>query len=734
MWLYRLGALLLAPALLVGATELTLRLAGYGYPTSFFLPLKIAGKDYYVPNDDFGYRFFPKALARTPAQQRMTATKPPGTYRIFVFGESAALGDPDPGFGAWRYLQTLLRERFPASDFEVICTAMTAINSHAILPIARECAGHDGDLWIIYMGNNEMVGPFGGATVFGSRAPPAALVRANLAVKSTRLGQWLDAMLQRRSAEAPKSWAGLEMFRKQEVRFDDPRRLRAYENFKKNLDDILRAGRTAGVPVILCTVGSNLKDCAPFGSLHPETFGTTQLSNWDAAWHDGLSRQSKRDYAGALASFARAAAIDDHHAELQFRMAACDLALTNTIRALQEFDAARDDDTLAFRADSRINQIIRDEAGAHSTDRIKLLDAARVLAEASPGGIPGNELFYEHVHLTFHGNYLLGRAFADQVLPLLPQTITARGKNAWASEDECERRLAVSWYDRYRDWQDILGRISEPPFTAQATHDDLVRRCEATLDALKTQGTSEDAAQTRQLYKQALALTPEDGFVHWNFAQYLGAHGDLAGATAEAQRVCELLPQNLGQYYDIGNLLVLQNKIDEAADYYSRALAIRGDFANALNGMGLILQNRQKPDAAASYFRSALRSDPNSVEACINFGFLAELLNDSKGAADHYDRAARLQPGGPADYFSQGAAASAIGQHAQAAAGFGMAVQLKPDFWQAHYLLGRELSALGRTDDARFHFSEAARYRPDFAAAALGMRTGLKAPEDSRTP
>ena len=61
---------------------------------------------------------------------------------------------------------------------------MTAINSHVILPIARECARRDGDLWIIYMGNNEMVGPFGAGTVFGfARTGSMALVRAELALK-----------------------------------------------------------------------------------------------------------------------------------------------------------------------------------------------------------------------------------------------------------------------------------------------------------------------------------------------------------------------------------------------------------------------------------------------------------------------------------------------------------------------------------------------------------------------
>jgi hypothetical protein len=176
----------------VGCLELGLRLVGYGYATSFFLQTTINGQAYFVPNDKFGCRFFPSALARTAAPQRMAVKKASNTFRIFVFGESAAMGDPEPSYGAWRYLQTLLRERFPGTDFEVICVAMTAINSHAILPIARECARLDGDLWIVYMGNNELVGPLGAGSSQDAPTPGTGLVRAELAIKNARLGQLLE--------------------------------------------------------------------------------------------------------------------------------------------------------------------------------------------------------------------------------------------------------------------------------------------------------------------------------------------------------------------------------------------------------------------------------------------------------------------------------------------------------------------------------------------------------------
>ena len=225
------------------------------------------------PMTNLATDFSPCPLARTPAAQRMAVKKSPDTYRIFVFGESAAMGDPDPSFGAWRYLQVLLRERFPGTDFEVICVAMTAIDSDVILPIARECARRDGDLWIIYMGNNEMVGPFGGGHgVWFARAGSGFDSGRSCDKNNTDravVGQSEATMGE--SFVSPKTWSGLNMFKDHQLRYDDPNRLRAYENFKKNLEDILQAGHNAGVPIILSTVGSNLKDCAPFASLHAAT-------------------------------------------------------------------------------------------------------------------------------------------------------------------------------------------------------------------------------------------------------------------------------------------------------------------------------------------------------------------------------------------------------------------------------------------------------------------------------
>ena len=725
LWLFRIFTPALVLLLVVGGAELGLRLCGYGYPASFFLKTQIGGKGYYVSNDRFGYRFFPPALARTPAPMRMPAKKPANTYRIFVFGESAAMGDPDPTFGAWRYLQVLLRERFPGTDFEVFCVAMTAINSHAILPIARECARRDGDLWIIYMGNNEIVGPFGAGTVFGSRVAGINLIRASLAVKSTKVGQLLDSLMQRWAHSSPKTWSGLSMFKDHQLRYEDPNRLRACKNFEQNLNDILRAGKDAGVPVILSTVGSNLKDCAPFASLHSTALNGVQKSQWDGLYQEGIMLESSGNFPGALKKYEQAAAVDPQYAELHFRAGRCRLALSNYEESLREFELARDNDTLAFRADSRINRIIKDAAEAKTNQGIYFLDAVKALVESSPARIPGNELFYEHVHLNFDGNYLLGRAFAEKTLNLLPKSILAQGKSEWASAEVCDRRLAVSPWDRFRVWQENYSRVSEPPFTGQMNDVPRAKFYIEKLKELNSQMTQQTRDESRAAYKEALALSPDDYYLRENFAQFLDQTGDLAEAPSQEQRVSELLPQNPMTPCIVGRLLVRLGKGGEAEKSFLRALAIRSDYVPALNEMGMLLANQQKTAEAAKYFARSLKIDPASVTAYQNWGFMEQDEGNWNQAISHYQTAAHFQPNGPADYFYH--AVSLVAEHRgnEAFDYFNAAVRMDPNFWQARYVFGAELVSEGKIAEAQEQFQAVIRLRPDYASAHLNLGVAL---------
>jgi tetratricopeptide (TPR) repeat protein len=721
-WLFRLGAAVLAPLLVLGGLELVLRLTGYGYPVSFFVPSRIKDRNFYVTNERFGFRFFPPALARTPVPLRMPAEKPPHSCRIFLFGESAAQGDPDPTFGMGRYLETLLRERYPGTDFEVVCVAMTAINSHAILPIARECAKHEGDLWIIYMGNNEMVGPFGAGTIFGPQAPNRWLVRANLAAKGTRTGQLMEAVMGHLSgsASAPRSWGGLNMFQKNRLRHDDPSRLRAYGNFAANLDDILAVGQSAGVPIILSSVACNLKDCAPFASLHKATF-QQGLGEWEQAFQEGKTAEDAGDYSRAVNAYLDAARIDPEFAELQFRMGRCQLALSNADQARHDFELARDYDALAFRADTRINDIIKKAATRDSARGVYFMDAVELVATNSPSGIAGDEFFYEHVHLNFDGNYLLGRALAEKVAQLLPASAKTRDRGEWASAHDCDNRLAVSLRDRYRVLQANFSRFSEPPFSGQLNDVPRARAYMARLKALDSQMSEEDRRRTIAMYDAAVAAAPEDPQLRGNYAQFLGEIGDWENAVKEQRAVCELLPEFPAPYYKTGVLLVRQAKNSLAEEQFSRAVALRPDYVPAWNELGLILANQQKTAEAEACFARALHENPGYAETYVNRGFMEQSEGKLDAAMAQYRTAASLQSNGPAACFSQGVALAAEHRRAEAIELLHAAAFMNPAFWQAHYLLGVELTADGKIQDAQEQYIQVVRFRPDFARAHLNL-------------
>ena len=204
----------------------------------------------------------------------------------------------------------------------------------------------------------------------------------------------------------------MEMFLNNPVTADDPRLTAVYDNFRRNLADICRLARRAHAAVVLSTVAVNLRDCPPLASLHRPDLTPEDLAKWESIYKAGGELEAGNRWPEALQQYEAAAKIDDRFAELQFRIGQCLLKAGRCAEARERFELARDLDVLRFRADSRINAIIREVAGEQAAAGVRFVDAERALAQSDPEakGISGGNLFYEHVHLTFDGNYVLARA------------------------------------------------------------------------------------------------------------------------------------------------------------------------------------------------------------------------------------------------------------------------------------------------------------------------------------
>ena len=115
-WAPRIATAVLVPLLLLGVIELALRVFGVGYSTDLTVPCTAQGHAADCYNLFFPAPFFPPGMIKTPQAYSIPVVKPQGTYRIFVLGESAAMGDPDPAYAFSRYLDVMLRETLSVDE------------------------------------------------------------------------------------------------------------------------------------------------------------------------------------------------------------------------------------------------------------------------------------------------------------------------------------------------------------------------------------------------------------------------------------------------------------------------------------------------------------------------------------------------------------------------------------------------------------------------------------------
>ena len=713
LWLFRLTALLL-PAGLLAALEISLRLGGYGFDPHFFKQIKIGNEDCCVQNEDFSFSFFPPETARNPGPVRFPVHKAPNTFRIFILGESAAMGDPEPAFGAYRYLEMLLREKYPGKKFELVNVAFTAINSHVILPIARECAQHEGDLWIVYMGNNEMVGPFGAATVFGRQAPPLPYVRLVTAIQRTRTGQLFAAWSRKLKNHGTNAaaWGGMQMFLQNQIAPDSPLKETVYRNFEKNLADIVRAGTASGATVLLNTVAVNLKDCPPFASLASRQLSAADRAQFEKTFAAACATEAATNFPEATQKFAQAAKLDPQFPDLQYHWGECLLAQKQLADAQKHFQLACDDDALPFRADSHINAAIRAEPKKTNSHKLILFDAAAALAADEPEKMCGQETFYEHVHFDFDGSYRLARAWAEQIEPLLP-----RNTNTWISQTDCERRLGLSDWNRALVIEHMAGRMQQPPLSGQAGNARRMERLQARVGQLHQQMTADAATRARENFLKLLARAPDDYALCENYAVFLQSVGDLPQATAEWRRVQELMPHDFLTYFQIGRLLGSQNQLAEAETSLRQALLMRPSLTEGWIELGNVLALQGKFEAALASYAAALKQRPQDWQTHLKTAKLLARLNRHPEAIESYRAAIQLDPANWEPHFELGGELDAAGQLDAARDEFGEAVRLNPNNARTHFNFGVMLAKQNRLDEAQHEFAETLRLEPAYSKA-----------------
>lgn len=400
-WPGRVAAATLIPALLFGLTEVALRAAGYGEVTSrtlFSTRTSRAGEVWWQRAPDKNDPWYP------PYRE----IKPEGTVRIACVGGSTVAGLPIPEYAFPVVLQERLRALVPDREVEVLGCGVGGLYSDGELKVLREVLALDPDVVVLYSCHNEF--HHQNVADLLARHEHPLLDRARRAVERLAITHAIRAAMSRDAAGPVKAEATLDRAPPERRPIDGVEFQLVVDHFRDNLNRFAELCEDRSIPLVVCTVTSNLRDFPPMANVFSPSVDDAARAEWKARFDESLAASSAGDYDAALALAEEAAAIDATPAGTYFARVWALLGLGRRRLAHKEFSLARDYDGRLNRAPTILNDVVR-QVAAQRGDLVA--EVERAFEERAPNGLVGHELIVDNVHPNQDGHALIAETIVE---------------------------------------------------------------------------------------------------------------------------------------------------------------------------------------------------------------------------------------------------------------------------------------------------------------------------------
>ena len=349
--------------------------------------------------------------------------KPADEIRIFAYGESTMHGAHyAPVSNPARWLEEYLKDFLPDKKIKVVNFARMGKGIHFSLETFKSTLVYRPDVAIFYMGHNDFF-PDERMDQLPDHKEPLKYYFRRLILKShfiSFLNRLLIRVRMNRDKASSEDRMGHEII---ETPLSDlkgasptPRSEPFFwmniEFFDRMLNRIVDLGNRHDVPLLFLEPVSNIKDFAPFQSIHMTVLTPNELAAWDSFFEEGKRLEEKNQKAQALESYEKAYQIDPTYAELCFRMGRLYFDEKNYSRARRLLEHARDFDAIVLRATKEILEFYH---GLARQKKINVIQTEKVFEPKLEGGIPGEPLFEDNVHFSIKGQALAGRALAQEI-------------------------------------------------------------------------------------------------------------------------------------------------------------------------------------------------------------------------------------------------------------------------------------------------------------------------------
>jgi arylsulfatase A-like enzyme/Flp pilus assembly protein TadD len=146
--------------------------------------------------------------------------------------------------------------------------------------------------------------------------------------------------------------------------------------------------------------------------------------------------------------------------------------------------------------------------------------------------------------------------------------------------------------------------------------------------------------------RAALAVDPSDANAQNGLGLLHADAGRSSEAAAAFDKATELDPNNASVWTNLGNARRALGDLAAAERCYRRALDLNAGYADAANGLGVILVQQRRAPEAVPFFERAIASDPRLYEAQLNLGIAYQESGDARRAAEQYRKVMTAAPGG----------------------------------------------------------------------------------------
>ncbi len=319
----------------------------------------------------------------------------------------------------------------------------------------------------------------------------------------------------------------------------------ALEHYRFNLNRMIDMAESVGAKVLLITPSDNLRDLSPFKSDFSQTLSVEKQKEWKNYYDQARQAYAQKNAPLALQSVAKAEKIDPLPASLHFVKGRIFEAIGKFDEAKTAYERARDEDVCPLRALSPVQGILQEVA---STRRVPLVDFVSMQNSLSRNGIPGSDVFLDHVHPTIESH----RKLALEILRQM----------------ESENWITVSWD------QEIITQVTQ-----------------SVLANINKE-------------EHALAMM--------NLAKVLGWAGKRQEAYLASQKSIELNPDSANGQFQAGLAAFLAGKPDDAILHYRQALQIDPTHADTHCNLGAMLEDQGDIQQAIQHFKEALSHGDSS--------------------------------------------------------------------------------------------------------------------------